>query len=42
VRAGSMADEAALHRRFASYRLRNEWFRREGELAAWIKAGCPR
>lgn len=29
---GTMADEAKLHRLFASLRLRGEWFRYEGEL----------
>lgn len=37
----SRFDEARLHERFATYRTRGEWFRREGELAAWIEAGCP-
>lgn len=38
---GDMSDEAALHRRFEGQRLRGEWFRREGEVDAWIDAGCP-
>jgi hypothetical protein len=33
--------ERHLHERFASYRHRGEWFRIEGELAAWIDAGFP-
>jgi hypothetical protein len=37
----SMKVERDLHRRFAQYRLRREWFRFEGELAEWIDAGCP-
>jgi len=32
--------ERRLHERFRDYRLHGEWFRREGELAAWIDAGC--
>ena len=32
--------EKALHRRFAEYRTRGEWFRFEGSLAAWIEGGC--
>lgn len=39
---GSLALEAELHLRFAEYRAVGEWFRREGRLAAWIDAGCPR
>lgn len=37
---GSEEDEEALHRKFASLRLQGEWFRNEGELAAWIEGGC--
>lgn len=37
---GGRAIERALHLRFAAQRHRDEWFREEGELAAWIKAGC--
>jgi hypothetical protein len=37
---GTMDDEAALHARFAQYRHRGEWFRREGALADWIQGGC--
>lgn len=37
---GTMADERAFHKRFASHRLRGEWFRKEGSLAAWIEGGC--
>jgi hypothetical protein len=33
--------ELILHARFAMHRHRGEWFREEGELADWIKAGCP-
>ncbi|TDR90352.1 GIY-YIG nuclease family protein [Enterovirga rhinocerotis] len=39
--AGSTLDERALHRRFAGQQAVGEWFRREGELAAWIEEGCP-
>jgi hypothetical protein len=41
VFAGGYKLERELHRRFAAYRHRDEWFRREGDLAAWIEAGCP-
>lgn len=34
-------DERRLHERFAQYRHRNEWFRRGGDLDAWISDGCP-
>ena len=37
---GNCAMEAALHRRFAKLRTYGEWFRREGDLAAWIESGC--
>lgn len=37
---GWIPEERALHRRFAPYRTRLEWFRHEGELADWIKGGC--
>lgn len=37
----SIHDETALHRRFAEYRTSGEWFRRHGEVAAWVAAGCP-
>jgi excisionase family DNA binding protein len=33
--------ELELHKRFAAQRHRLEWFRIEGELAAWIEQGCP-
>lgn len=33
---GWAAEETALHRRFAQYRLNGEWFRKDGELAEWI------
>lgn len=33
-------NERILHRQFAKYRTRGEWFRHEGELAQWIKGGC--
>lgn len=32
--------EAALHRHYADYRLRGEWFRKDGRLADWIEGGC--
>lgn len=38
---GSIELEKRLHLRFASLRSAGEWFRREGELAAWIAEGCP-
>jgi hypothetical protein len=40
VLAGGRQVERSLHVRFAAYRHRGEWFRLEGELAAWIEAGC--
>lgn len=33
---GSVDDERALHRRFSEYSTRGEWFRRCGELVAFI------
>lgn len=33
--------EAALLARFTPYQTRGEWFRLEGLLQQWIKAGCP-
>ena len=39
--SGRQTQERALHRRFAEHRLNGEWFRFDGALAAWIKAGCP-
>lgn len=41
VVAGGHKVERSLHARFAAYRHRDEWFREEGALAAWIKEGCP-
>lgn len=35
---GTIAEELALHRRFASMRIRGEWFRYEGDLKAYIEA----
>lgn len=37
---GSRRDELVLHHRFAEYRLNGEWFRREGDVEAWISDGC--
>ena len=37
---GDITAERTLHRRFAKYRIRGEWFRHEGELAEWIKREC--
>lgn len=37
---GWAAEERELHERFSEYRLRGEWFRRDGQLAAWINSGC--
>lgn len=37
---GWLREERALHDRFAQYRLKGEWFRKEGDLAEWIEAGC--
>lgn len=38
---GGRAVERSLHLRFKAYRHRDEWFRVEGELAAWVEEGCP-
>lgn len=35
-----LAFEANLHERFKAFGTQGEWFRREGELAAWIDGGC--
>jgi hypothetical protein len=37
---GWRREELELHARFAAYRLRGEWFKKEGELAEWIANGC--
>lgn len=42
IKGGGLGTEAALHKRFAAYRLSGEWFRKAGALAAWIEAGCKR
>lgn len=34
---GTVADEKALHRRFATYQIRGEWFRHADELASYIR-----
>lgn len=39
--AGGQEFERELHIRFKTCRHRDEWFREEGELAAWIAEGCP-
>lgn len=41
VLPGGQAAERALHLRFSEHRHRDEWFRIEGALAEWIRAGCP-
>ncbi|TXM53607.1 GIY-YIG nuclease family protein [Methylobacterium sp. WL120] len=41
-RPGTVAEERQLHREFAHLRIRGEWFRREGVVAAWIEACRPR
>ncbi|SDC05576.1 Meiotically up-regulated gene 113 [Bradyrhizobium brasilense] len=38
---GSRKIEAALHGKYDGLRLRGEWFRNEGPLAAWVNEGCP-
>jgi hypothetical protein len=38
--AGHLELEQQLHERFSTYRLQREWFRKAGELAAWIDGGC--
>lgn len=40
--AGTADDEKALHSRFARLRHRGEWFRREGEIEAWLNARLKR
>jgi T5orf172 domain len=42
IRGVEPIEEARMHHRFEKYWLRREWFRKEGELAAWIEAGCPK
>ncbi len=37
---GQLIEEAALHRRFTKYRLHGEWFKKLGDLRAWIEGGC--
>lgn len=37
---GTTDDELTLHRRFSAYRANGEWFHVQGDLAAWIAAGC--
>ena len=37
-RQGTVADERVLHRRFAQWRIRGEWFRLEGDVADWISS----
>jgi excisionase family DNA binding protein len=39
--ADGTAVERLLHARFLKYLHRGEWFREEGDLADWIKGGCP-
>lgn len=39
VLTGQLLQEQALHRRFKKHRLNGEWFRRAGDLAAWIEGG---
>lgn len=39
--SGGQSFEFDLHKRFKACRHRDEWFREEGELAAWIAEGCP-
>lgn len=41
VLAGGQTVERKLHKRFCDLRHRDEWFREEGDLAEWIKEGCP-
>jgi hypothetical protein len=40
IQPGSEVDERFTHRAFAAYRQHQDWFREEGELAAWINGGC--
>jgi hypothetical protein len=39
--AGTTTHEAALKQRFEPYKTHGEWFRLEGDVAAWIEEGCP-
>jgi Meiotically up-regulated gene 113 len=39
VLAGQLTQEQAIHRRFKKHRLNGEWFRKAGDLAAWIESG---
>lgn len=32
--------ERSVHRKFAKYRTRGEWYNLEGKLVAWIEGGC--
>ncbi|WP_152621382.1 GIY-YIG nuclease family protein [Bradyrhizobium japonicum] len=32
--------ERQLHERFSKNRTRGEWFKNEGEVAAWVEGGC--
>ena len=40
-RRDARAEERRLHRQFAAYRIRGEWFRDSPELRAVIAARCP-
>jgi hypothetical protein len=40
--AGTRRVERSLHIKFEEYRIRGEWFRREGRLAEWIDLGPDR
>ncbi len=39
---GNMDDEARYHKQFAELRVRGEWFRHEGPLAAYIASGATK
>lgn len=41
IDAAGRATETRLHRHFAKFRHRYEWFHLKGELADWVYRGCP-
>lgn len=41
IKAGSLRDEAALHKRFRGYAVRGEWFRLEGDVKELLATAEP-